>query len=98
MQTHAYYSTEYELDMQYNLCSAYLIFNEYEGCEVDLSENFGSIDFELFVDFNKTTDDIYEVLYFEPTEQDYIESNKDSGYTILKYNEFLGIRIFAGFI
>ncbi len=98
VETHAYYSTEYVLDMQYNIYSAYLIFNEYEGCEVILLENNGFIDFKLFVDFNETTDDIYEILDFEPTEQDYIQSNKNEEYTILKYNEFLGIRVLAGFI
>ena len=98
MKIDDYYSSEYELNMQYNWCSEYLILNDYEGCKVLLLENNGFLDFKLTVDFNKTTDDIYNILDFEPTEQDFIESNKNSDYRILKYKEFLGIRVLTGIL
>ncbi|MBE6810760.1 MAG: hypothetical protein E7521_06860 [Ruminococcaceae bacterium] len=98
MKIDDYYSSEYELNMQYNLCSEYLILNDYEGCKVLLLENNGFLDFKLTVDFNKTTDDIYNILDFEPTEHNYIESNKDSSYRILKYKYFLGIRVLTGIL
>lgn len=97
-QSHTYFSNEDELNMQYNLCSIYLTLNDYEGCNVTLTENNGFIDMEMIIDFSKTTNDIYDILSFSPNEQDFINSDKDDEYTIQKYKEFLGIRVFAGFI
>lgn len=98
MQSREYFSSKEELDAQYNLYSLYLMLYDYDGCKVSLSKNDSFIDFEVIIDFKKTTDEIFEILEFKPYEQDYINANKDNEYTILKYNEFLGIRVLTGFI
>lgn len=100
MESHGYYSSEYNLEMQYNLCSFYLVLNDYKGCKVTLNEKDGVIDFSLFVDYNKTTDDVFEVLNdVSLTEKDFVESHKDQPYRICRYKEYLGtITVFDGII
>ena len=100
MESHGYYSSEFDLKMQYSLCSFYLVLNDYEGCNVTLSEKDGALDFSLFVDYNKTTDDVFEVLNdVSLTEKDFVESHKDQPYRICRYKEYLGtITVFDGII
>ena len=100
MESHSYYSSEYDLEMQYGLCSFYLALNYYKGCNVTLSEKDGALDFSLFVDYNKTTDDVFEVLNdVSLTEKDFVESHKNQPYRICRYKEYLGtITVFDGII
>jgi len=99
MESHAYYPIEDELELQYDLCSLYLMLNDYDGCEVTLNENDGVIDFSLIVDFKKTNKDIYEVIDFSTNENDYIKSIKDGEYTIKKFKElFWGIKVPIGYV
>ena len=100
MESHSYYSSEYDLEMQYGLCSFYLALNDYKGCNVTLSEKDGALDFSLFVDYNKTTDDVFEVLNdVSLTEKDFVESHKNQPYRICRYKEYLGtITVFDGII
>lgn len=99
MESHAYYHTQDELQLQYDFCSLYLMLNDYDGCEVTLNENNGVIDFRLIVDFKKTNKDIYEVIDFSTSENDYIKSIKDGEYTIKKFKElFFGIKVPIGYV
>lgn len=100
MESHGYYSSEFDLKMQYSLCSLYLTLNDYKGCDVTLSEKDGALDFSLFVDYEKTTDDVFEVLNdVSLTEKDFVESHKNQPYKICRYKEYLGtITVFDGII
>ncbi len=98
MDSRIYYPSENELELQYSIYSRYLFLNDYKGCKVTLKEKHGIIDFDLMVDFRKTTNDIYDVVDVSTTEEDYIESNKNGQYEIIRYKEFLGIRVLDGFI
>ena len=100
IESHGYYSSESDFEMQYSLCSSYLTLNNYKGCDVTLKESGGTIDFSLFVNYEETTDVVFDVLNdVSITEEDFVGTYKNMPYRIRRYKEYLGsITVFDGII
>ena len=98
MEHRGYYESESELELQHNLCSSYLYLNKYKGCEVILFQNNGVLNFHLFVDYTKTTDEVNVELNNPATDKEFVEMYKNGEYRVTRYKQFLGVTVFDGIV
>lgn len=72
--------------------SMYSFLNEYEGCRVVYTDRVGGGKyFYLWVDFDEAPENIYDVLEFPKTEEEFYKFNAQKGNPMPRYKKVLGI-------